>query len=62
MAMSHQLSLRVPGELRETIRARLEEMRRAATRPEELTEADAARALIEEGAKAKRGMANDEAE
>jgi hypothetical protein len=49
MAMSQQMSLRVPEEVRGLIRERLAELRRGSDRPERLTEADAARSLILEG-------------
>lgn len=48
MALSQQMSLRLSDRHRELIRGKLEELRRGSDEPEKVTEADAARALIEE--------------
>lgn len=48
MALSQQMSLRLSQTHRELIRGKLESLRRDSKEPEKVTEADAARALIEE--------------
>ena len=53
MALSQQMSLRLSGRHRELIRGKLEELRRVSDEPEKVTEADAARALIEEAGRAR---------
>ena len=53
MALSQQMSLRLSDRHRELIRDKLEELRRGSDEPEKVTEADAARALIEEAGRAR---------
>ncbi len=54
MALSQQMSLRLSDLHRGLIRGRLETLRRESTEPEKVTEAYAARALIEEAGKKER--------
>lgn len=60
MALSQQMSLRLSDRHRELIRGKLEELRRVSDEPEKVTEADAARALIEEAGG--RALPHDDAE
>jgi hypothetical protein len=53
MALSQQMSLRLSDRHRELIRGKLEELRQVSDKPEKVTEADAARALIEEAGRAR---------
>lgn len=48
--LTQQVSLRVSEEHRSILRRKLEEMRRESRDPDRVTEADAARAIIEEAA------------
>ncbi len=50
MALSQQMSLRVSEDHRRILRQKLEELRARSQDPEKVTEADAARAIIEEAA------------
>ena len=54
MALSQQMSLRLSDLHRGLIRGKLETLRRESPEPEKVTEADAARALIEEAGKKER--------
>ncbi|MCK9468868.1 hypothetical protein P9A44_gp70 [Xanthomonas phage vB_Xar_IVIA-DoCa5] len=51
-ALCRQMSLRLSDRHRELIRSKLEELKSQSQDPEKVTEADAARALIEEAGKA----------
>ncbi|UIS24805.1 hypothetical protein P9A53_gp76 [Xanthomonas phage vB_Xar_IVIA-DoCa6] len=50
MSLNQQMSLRVSEDHRRILRGKLEEMRARSPEPEKVTEADAARAIIEEAA------------
>ena len=50
MALSQQMSLRVSEDHRRILRQKLEELRANSQDPDKVTEADAARAIIEEAA------------
>ncbi|ATS92268.1 hypothetical protein P9A54_gp77 [Xanthomonas phage vB_Xar_IVIA-DoCa10] len=50
MSLNQQMSLRVSEDHRRILRGKLEEMRAHSPEPEKVTEADAARAIIEEAA------------
>lgn len=50
VALSQQMSLRVSEDHRRILREKLEELRARSPEPDKVTEADAARAIIEEAA------------
>lgn len=50
VALSQQMSLRVSEDHRRILREKLEELRAKSQEPDKVTEADAARAIIEEAA------------
>lgn len=54
VALSQQMSLRVSEDHRRILREKLEELRARSQEPEKVTEADAARAIIEEAAAARK--------
>lgn len=54
VALSQQMSLRVSEDHRRILREKLEELRARSQEPDKVTEADAARAIIEEAAAARK--------